>query len=185
MCTLLCCKKFCFASRFCTGGRGAGGSRSKLWLEGAMEQMLVRGLIINGLVAGDSAICGPSSAIAACGFAICKFGSLLKGGGLGLRFSNRSGLMPIAICICRHKPHISFQAWESLAISVRVGRCDPNRVNSHCSFLRQNSTGKARSRQGRQRLDRGKAPSRRHRAVKNVILRCPGLRCMGLEILKK
>ena len=42
--------------------------------------------------------------------------------------------------------------------------------------------------QGRHCLDRqgavwtGKAPSRRHRAVKNAILRCPGLRCMALGL---
>ena len=41
--------------------------------------------------------------------------------------------------------------------------------------------------QGKHRLDKeasvqtGKAPSRRHRAVKNAILRCPGLRCMGFR----
>ena len=42
--------------------------------------------------------------------------------------------------------------------------------------------------QGMRRLDResavqtGKAPSRRHRALKNAILRCPGLRCRGLGL---
>ena len=43
-------------------------------------------------------------------------------------------------------------------------------------------TGKAPSGQGRRRLDReGRAPSRRHRALKNAILRCPGLRCRGFR----
>ena len=42
--------------------------------------------------------------------------------------------------------------------------------------------------QGRRHLDREgavwtkKAPSRPHRALKNAILRCPGLRCMGLGL---
>ena len=39
----LCCKTMCCASRFCSGGRGAGASRSKNLLEGAVKQMLVRG----------------------------------------------------------------------------------------------------------------------------------------------
>ena len=36
----LCCKNFPFASRFCTGDRVAGGSRSKNLLEEAVKQML-------------------------------------------------------------------------------------------------------------------------------------------------
>ena len=43
MCAPLCCKNLCCASRFRTGGRGAGGSRSKNLLEGAMKRMLVQG----------------------------------------------------------------------------------------------------------------------------------------------
>ena len=34
------CKTLCCPSRFGTGGRGAGGSRSKNLLEGPMKQML-------------------------------------------------------------------------------------------------------------------------------------------------
>ena len=56
----------------------------------------------------------------------------------------------------------------------------PRHVNSHCSF-QGNSTGKAPSRQGRCHLEAKKAASRRHRALKNAILRCPGFRCMGLS----
>ena len=37
VCAPLCCKNLCCASRFCTGGGGAGGSRSKNLLEGAMK----------------------------------------------------------------------------------------------------------------------------------------------------
>ena len=36
-CAPLCCKNLCCASRFCTGGGGAGDSRSKNLLEGAMK----------------------------------------------------------------------------------------------------------------------------------------------------
>ena len=38
-CAPLCCKNMCCASRFCMGGRGAAGSRSKNLLEGAMKQI--------------------------------------------------------------------------------------------------------------------------------------------------
>ena len=41
----LCCKNLCCASRFCTGGRGAGGSKSKNLLEGGMKEMLAQGTI--------------------------------------------------------------------------------------------------------------------------------------------
>ena len=43
MCAPLCCKNLCCPSHFCAGGRGAGGSRSKNLLQGAIMQMLVQG----------------------------------------------------------------------------------------------------------------------------------------------
>ena len=49
---------------------------------------------LSGLVAGDSAICGR---LAAAGLRFEEFRSPVKRGGLGLRFSNRSGLRPVAI----------------------------------------------------------------------------------------
>ena len=43
VCAPLCCKNLCSASRFCTGGRGAVGSRSKQAAQGAMKQTLGQG----------------------------------------------------------------------------------------------------------------------------------------------
>ena len=55
----------------------------------------------NGLVAGDSAICGRLAALILrlrpAGLRFEEFRSPVKRGGLGLRFSNRSGLRPAAI----------------------------------------------------------------------------------------
>ena len=42
-------------------------------------------------------------------------------GGLGLRFSNRSGLRPVAIWLCGHKPRMSFPLGNRLRFQVRVG----------------------------------------------------------------
>ena len=56
---------------------------------------------LSGLVAGDSAICGRLAALILqlrpAGLRFEEFRSLVKKGGLGLRFSNRSGLRPAAI----------------------------------------------------------------------------------------
>ena len=56
---------------------------------------------LSGLVAGDSAICGRLAALILrlrpAGLRFEEFRSPVKSGGLGLRFSNRSGLMPAAI----------------------------------------------------------------------------------------
>ena len=56
---------------------------------------------LSGLVAGDSAICGRLAALILrlrpAGLRFEKFRSPVKRGGLGLRFSNRSGLRPAAI----------------------------------------------------------------------------------------
>ena len=55
----------------------------------------------SGLVAGDSAICGHLAALILrlrpAGLRFEQFRSPVKRGGLGLRFSNRSGLRPAAI----------------------------------------------------------------------------------------
>ena len=57
--------------------------------------------IRHGLVAGDSAICGRLAALILrlrpAGLRFEEFRSPVKRGGLGLRFSNRSGLRPAAI----------------------------------------------------------------------------------------
>ena len=62
---------------------------------------------LSGLVAGDSAICGRLAALILrlrpAGLRFEEFRSPVKRGGLGLRFSNRSGLRPAAIGICGHK----------------------------------------------------------------------------------
>ena len=42
-CAPLCCKNLCRASRFCTGGRGAAGSRSKHMSKGPWSKMLAQG----------------------------------------------------------------------------------------------------------------------------------------------
>ena len=56
---------------------------------------------LSGLVAGDSAICGRLAALILrlrpAGLRFEEFRSSVKRGGLGLRFSNRSGLRPAAI----------------------------------------------------------------------------------------
>ena len=56
---------------------------------------------LSGLVAGDSAICGRLAALILrlrpAGLRFEEFRSPVKRGGLGLRFSNRSGLRPAAI----------------------------------------------------------------------------------------
>ena len=44
-CDPLCCKNVCRASRFCMGGRGAAGSRSKNLLGGPWSKMLAQGTI--------------------------------------------------------------------------------------------------------------------------------------------
>ena len=58
-------------------------------------------LVLSGLVAGDSAICGRLAAlilrVRPAGLRFEGFRSPVKRGGLGLRFSNRSGLRPAAI----------------------------------------------------------------------------------------
>ena len=58
-------------------------------------------LELSGLVAGDSAICGRLAALILrlrpAGLRFEEFRSLVERGGLGLRFSNRSGLRPAAI----------------------------------------------------------------------------------------
>ena len=63
---------------------------------------------LSGLVAGDSAICGRLAALILrlrpAGLRFEEFRSPVKRGGLGLRFSNRSGLRPAAIWVCGHKP---------------------------------------------------------------------------------
>ena len=43
VCASLCCKNLCCASCFCRLGRGAGGSRSKNFLDWSMKQVLVQG----------------------------------------------------------------------------------------------------------------------------------------------
>ena len=43
VCAPLCCKNMCCASRVCTGGREAGGSRSKNLLEVPWKEMLGQG----------------------------------------------------------------------------------------------------------------------------------------------
>ena len=57
--------------------------------------------LLSGLVAGDSAICSRLAALILrlrpAGLRFEEFRSLVKRGGLGLRFSNRSGLRPVAI----------------------------------------------------------------------------------------
>ena len=57
--------------------------------------------VLSGLVAGDSEICGRLAALILRlrpeGLRFEEFRSLVKRGGLGLRFSNRSGLRPAAI----------------------------------------------------------------------------------------
>ena len=57
--------------------------------------------VLSGLVAGDSAICGRLAALILrlrpAGLRFEEFRSPVKRGGLGLRFSNRSGLRPAAI----------------------------------------------------------------------------------------
>ena len=57
--------------------------------------------VLSGLVAGDSAICGLLAAqilrLRPAGLRFEEFRSPVKRGGLGLRFSNRSGLRPAAI----------------------------------------------------------------------------------------
>ena len=57
--------------------------------------------MLSGLVAGDSAICGRLAALILrlrpAGLRFEEFRSLVKRGGLDLRFSNRSGLRPVAI----------------------------------------------------------------------------------------
>ena len=56
---------------------------------------------LSGLVAGDSAICGRLAALILrlrpAGLRFEEFRSPVTWGGLGLRFSNRSGLRPAAI----------------------------------------------------------------------------------------
>ena len=56
---------------------------------------------LSGLVAGDSAICGRLAALILrlrpAGLRFEELRSPVKRGGLGLRFSNRSGLRPAAI----------------------------------------------------------------------------------------
>ena len=56
---------------------------------------------LSGLVAGDSAICGRLAALILrlrpAGLRFEEFRSPVTRGGLGLRFSNRSGLRPAAI----------------------------------------------------------------------------------------
>ena len=56
---------------------------------------------LSGFVASDSAICGRLAALILrlrpAGLRFEEFRSLVKRGGLGLRFSNRSGLRPAAI----------------------------------------------------------------------------------------
>ena len=56
---------------------------------------------LSGLMAGDSAICGRLAALILrlrpAGLRFEEFRSPVKRGGLGLRFSNRSGLRPAAI----------------------------------------------------------------------------------------
>ena len=42
-CAPLCCKNMCCASRFCTGGEGAAGSKSKQMSKGPWSKMLVQG----------------------------------------------------------------------------------------------------------------------------------------------
>ena len=42
-CAPLCCKNLCCGSRFCTGGRGAAGSRSKQLPKGPQSKMLAQG----------------------------------------------------------------------------------------------------------------------------------------------
>ena len=44
-CAALCFKNMCCASRFCTGGRGAAGSRSKQMPKGPWSKMLARGTV--------------------------------------------------------------------------------------------------------------------------------------------
>ena len=48
MCATLSCKNMCRASRFCTGGGGGRGSKSKTLHKGAVKQMLAREEIDRG-----------------------------------------------------------------------------------------------------------------------------------------
>ena len=89
---------------------------------------------LSGLVAGDSAICGRLAALILrlrpAGLRFEEFRSPVKRGGLGLRFSNRSGLRPAAIWICGHKPKL--RSHSGIGCDFGAGwscgwRCDPNR----------------------------------------------------------
>ena len=86
------------------------------------------------LVAGDSAICGRLAALILqlrpASLRFEEFRSPVKRGGMGLRFSNRSGLRPAAIWICGHKP--KFRSHSGIGCDFGAGwscgwRCDPNR----------------------------------------------------------
>ena len=86
------------------------------------------------LVAGDSAICGRLAALILrlrpAGLRFEEFRSPVKRGGLGLRFSNRSGLRPAAIWVCGHKP--KFRSHSGIGCDFGAGwscgwRCGPNR----------------------------------------------------------
>ena len=82
--------------------------------------------LLSGLVAGDSAICGRLAALILrlrpAGLRFEEFRSPVKRGGLGLRFSNRSGLRPAAIWICGHKP--KFRSHSGIGCDFGAGwRC--------------------------------------------------------------
>ena len=92
------CKIDFWAGRCLRQSRPASGIKNTyLW----NELSLSPGQALSGLVAGDSAICGRLAALILrlrpAGLRFEEFRSPVKRGGLGLRFSNRSGLRPAAI----------------------------------------------------------------------------------------
>ena len=84
--------------RQCTCGVGSSSSHFSSSFS-AVGRVNIQPL--SGLVAGDSAICGRLAALILrlrpAGLRFEEFRSPVKRGGLGLRFSNRSGLRPAAI----------------------------------------------------------------------------------------
>ena len=113
-------REFTSQSGFVFGVRGLG--------------CIVRVWELSGLVAGDSAICGRLAALILrlrpAGLRFEEFRSPVKRGGLGLRFSNRSGLRPAAIWVCGHKP--KFRSHSRIGCDFGAGWscgwcCGPNR----------------------------------------------------------